>query len=230
MHQWLVEEAWKSSRCGPLPSHYTADLLLSLGLTPPASRNSPFPPFSELLGSAPWSLSPFVPQVPFCCDILVTWEMAPSAGPRASVDTDPTLGYLHPSVLESAGVSPCSSILLAKHQLDHRERHAEAFSGLPPHAAQLVAGSPRRQGSDVPGSGFGDAAHGTGTTVVSPPRVPWTSTACPPVGWCRGVAGVGVGATGGVMWQSVTLCPGQSLPTAGPDAFCAVRVFPSHSF
>lgn len=143
MPQRLVGETGKSPSCGPLLSH-CADPPLPPRSTPTSRTEQPL---SSLLG-APCVCSvvplPRVPQVPLRSRISVTREAARggrSVGPRASVDTDPTSGYLHPSVLESAGISPCSYFFLAKHQLDHRERRAEALSGLPPPAPRLAPAS-----------------------------------------------------------------------------------------
>lgn len=159
------------------------------------------------LGSAPCSL-PLVSQVPFLSHALVTREVACggcSAAPRASVNTDPTSGHPHPSVLAGAGVAPCGSFLLAKHPRDHQEGHAAVFCALSM-CPWLVTVSPC-------GCGTPPATSLSLPSSRAPRAAPEDAaiTALPPVRRCRGVAGAGPGGTDGVMWRSVTRCPGQAL-------------------
>lgn len=137
--RWRPGRARREDRCCP------AGLCRAVEAspTPAATRNSPFPPCSELPGSAPQPLASLLLRCHFAAVFRSRWGRwgvargGRSAGPRASIDADPAPGCLHPAVLESAGIPPCRCLLLAERQPDRRERHIQA---LPPRAPRPVAG------------------------------------------------------------------------------------------
>lgn len=90
---------------GPfLPSWSSLDLLCGLSLCPLVLRYCSQPHFGHAGGGS--------------------WR--PERWSQSFCQHRSHLGiFIHPSVLESAGISPCSNFLLAKPQLDHRERHTE---------------------------------------------------------------------------------------------------------
>lgn len=104
--------------------------LLLLLVDPPR----PFPPPGSSLNLlCGLTLSPLVLRY-FHSHILVTgdgaWRLE-HWSQSCQHKSHPAI-FIHPSVLESAGISPCSNFLLAKPQLDHCERHAEALWMFPP--------------------------------------------------------------------------------------------------
>lgn len=127
-----VQPGWPFSRASPFVPSLLRAPMLSFPVYPlfcihlqAVAGSSPTPACSalELLHGFFPSCPPGTILWPHCSPML-----GGGAAPRAA-DKDPTSGYLHPSVLESAGASPCTYCLLAKHQLEH-QREQQYLLGL----------------------------------------------------------------------------------------------------